>query len=170
MASYYAYGVAEVRAFVGREVGPGAWRAVNQHDVDRFADVTHDRQWIHVDPAAASTSPSGGTVIHGNFILSLVMPLFADLLEISGFDTVVNYGFDRVRFPAPAPTGGRLRVTARVTSFDEVDDGEHQMRATFTVYSDLAQKPVCVADGLLRYLEAADAAAAASVAEEGVES
>jgi acyl dehydratase len=153
--SYYAYGAHELREFVGRELGPGDWHHVSQRDVDDFATVTGDRQWIHVDPVAAASSPFGTTIVHGYFTLSLVVPLFAELLGISGFDRIVNYGLDRVRFPAPAPSDSRVRLVACITAFDEVGDGQHQMRVSFTVQCDKAEKPVCVADGLFRYVEAA---------------
>lgn len=152
---YYAHGAHEVRGFVGRDLGPGDWHHVTQRDVEDFAGVTGDRQWIHVDPLAAASSPFGTTIIHSYFTLSLVVPLFAELLDITGFDRIVNYGLDRVRFPAPAPADSRVRLVACVTAFDELGGGQHQMRVSFTVQCDRADKPVCVADGLFRYVEAA---------------
>lgn len=133
---------------VGVELGPTAWIEVSQERIDAFAAATDDPQWIHVDPErAASESPFGGTIAHGFLTLSLCVPMLDELLPPGGRMTV-NYGANRVRFPAAVPSGSRVRGRFRVVSVEEVPLGE---RATIeaTVECESVDKPVCVAELLV---------------------
>ena len=116
-----------------------------------FASVTEDRQPIHIDPELAARGPFGSTVAHGFLTLSLLVHLWNAVTRIDGFKVVVNYGVDRVRFPAPVPVGSRLRARFRVTDVEDVPGGV-QARVEATVERDGGAKPVCVAVLLLRYL------------------
>src|SRR3954453_10330528 len=113
-------GIDELRGLVGETVGPSDWREVTQQDVDDFARITGDDQWIHVDvERARNESPFGGTVAHGNLTLALIDGFRKDLIQSEGFALGVNYGWNKVRFPAPVPSGSRVRARAEVVSVDE---------------------------------------------------
>jgi acyl dehydratase len=142
-------GLEEVRAHVGQELGVSRWHEVTQEDIDRFADVTGDHQWIHVDVDRARQTPWGGTIAHGYFTLSLA-PMFSyELFALEGFAFAINYGLNRVRFPAPMPVGGRVRMRARLVSADEIPGGA-QLVTELTFECDGGEKPVCVAESLGR--------------------
>jgi acyl dehydratase len=139
-------------AAVGRELGPGPWRVIDQARIDRFAAVSEDRQWLHTDPArAARESPFGATVAHGLLTLSLVPTMLMELVAVEEANAVVNYGFNRVRFPAPVLAGSSLRLRFRVAEVREVATGV-QVRFDLTVENDRQDKPACVAELLFRYL------------------
>jgi acyl dehydratase len=129
---------------VGTELGPTSWIEIPQSRIDAFAAATEDPQWIHVDPERAADGPFGTTIAHGFLTLSLCVPMLYELLPPSGH-TVVNYGVDRVRFPAAVPSGSRVRGRLRVVS---VEEGAHGRRAKIetTVECDGVDKPVCVAE------------------------
>jgi acyl dehydratase len=131
----------------GARLGPTRWLDVPQERIDAFADATEDRQSIHVDPEVAAAGPFGTTVAHGFLTLSLVVPLLYDVAPPNGL-TFVNYGVDRVRFPAPLPAGSRIRATFEVLA---VEDAPGQRRATLaaTVEREGGEKPVCVAQLVL---------------------
>ena len=133
----------------GGTLGPSRWLEVTQERIDAFADATEDHQSIHVDPEHAAHGPFGTTIAHGLLTLSLVIPLWNDVFQHDG--TSVNYGFDRVRFPAPVPGGSRIRANFRVESVDDVDGGL-QAKIVATVERDGGDKPVCVAELILRLL------------------
>src|SRR5215212_9847582 len=117
MALATVNGIDELRAMVGETVGPSDWREVSQATVDTFAEVSGDDQWIHVDgERAKSESPFGGTVAHGNLTLSMIDGFRRDVLASSGFKLGVNYGWNKVRFPAPVPTGSNIRAGVKVDS------------------------------------------------------
>jgi acyl dehydratase len=142
-------GLDEVRAQVGQELGVSRWHEVTQEDVDRFADVTGDHQWIHVDVERARETPFGGTIAHGYFTLALA-PMFSyELFSLEGFAFGVNYGLNRVRFPAPMPVGERVRMRARLISVDEIPGGA-QLATELTFEREGSEKPVCVAESLAR--------------------
>lgn len=145
-------GQAGLEALVGRTLDPTPWLTVTQERIDRFAHCTDDHQWIHVDPARASESPFGATVAHGYLTLSLLPHFFLQSVQIEGFRLTVNYGIDRVRFPAPVPTGSRIRA---VFAFERVDpvDGGAQATLGATVEREGSVKPVCVAVILFRFYE-----------------
>lgn len=122
----------ELKAAVGEQLGYSAWLEVDQKRIDLFADATGDHQWIHVDPEKAAAGPFGTTIAHGYLTLSL-LPLFGpQLITVEGVRMGVNYGTNKVRFPAPVPVGSRLRATAKITGVDEVPGGV-QVSVGFTV-------------------------------------
>lgn len=140
-----------LRAAVGLELGPGPWHELGQERIDRFAAVTGDRQWIHVDPERARTaSPFGGTVAHGFLTLSLLSAMVMELLEVKEAGSVVNYGFNRVRFPAPVLAGSRLRLRLKVAEVGDLPGGV-QATLDVTLENDRQEKPACVAELLFRY-------------------
>ena len=142
-------GLDEVKAYTGKELGVSEWHLVTQELIDRFAEVTGDDQWIHVDPERAKDSPFGGTIAHGYYTLSL-MPRFSyDMFTFNGFAFGVNYGLNRVRFPAPLPVGEKVRMRAKLVSVDEIPGGA-QIVTEMTFERDGGDKPVCVAESLSR--------------------
>jgi acyl dehydratase len=153
VAQVTADGIDDLKSLVGREIGPTEWREVTQDDIDAFARLSGDDQWIHVDvERAKNESPFGTTVAHGNLTLSLIDGLRRDLIESRGFKLGVNYGWNKVRFPAPVPAGARVRAKAEVTDVDEVGGGWYQVVTKFTVELDGSEKPVCVAESVGRAL------------------
>ena len=146
-----ATGIEELKALAGSDLGATAWREITQGRVDTFADATDDHQWIHVDAERARTGPFGTTIAHGYLTLSLIIPLFGELLEIRGTSMSVNYGLDKVRFPSPVPVGGRIRLRGTVDSVDEVAGNGVQMALTFQIEVEGSAKPACVAQALLRH-------------------
>jgi acyl dehydratase len=146
-------GIEELRGLVGQTIGPSAWREVTQDLIDRFADISRDHQWIHVDVERAKTqSPFGTTVAHGNLTLSMIDGFRTSLMESSGFRMGVNYGWNKVRFPAPVPSGSRIRASIEVLSVDEIGGGWHQVVQRWTVEVEGAEKPACVAESVSRLL------------------
>jgi len=142
-----------LRDLVGSELGPTSWLDVPQVRIDAFAAATDDPQWIHVDPErAARESPFGTTVAHGFLTLSLCVPMLYEVLPLVG-STAINYGVDRVRFPAPLPAGGRIRGRFVVASVEDVPGGEQAVLAA-TVEREGSEKPVCVAELVVRLLSA----------------
>ncbi len=134
----------------GLELGPSEWRDVRQERVNLFADATDDHQWIHVDPERAAAGPFGGTIAHGYLTLSLVVPITYELLPVEDASLAVNYGLNRVRFPAPVPVGSRIRARLRVAELVEFDGGVQPTLAV-TVEREGGDKPVCVAEVVFRY-------------------
>ena len=155
MAVAEANGIDGIKALIGKEIGPGEWREVRQEDIDAFADLSGDHQWIHTDvERAQKESPFGTTVAHGNLTLSLIDGFRLDLISSTGFALGVNYGWNKVRFPAPVPAGSRVRAKAEVASVEEVGGGWWQVVTRFTVEVEGSDKPCCVADSVGRALEA----------------
>ncbi len=153
MALVTANGIEGLQDLLGQEVGPSEWREVTQDLIDTFAEVSGDDQWIHVDVERAKTeSPFGTTIAHGNLTLSLIDGLRKQLIESEGFALGVNYGWNKVRFPAPVPSGSRVRARAEVISIDEVGGGWYQVVTKFTVEIEGAEKPACVAESVGRAL------------------
>jgi acyl dehydratase len=153
MAMKTVNGVEELQSLIGETVGPSDWREVTQDDVNRFAELSGDDQWIHVDvERAKSESPFGTTIAHGNLTLSLIDGFRLDLIQSTGFKLGVNYGWNKVRFPAPVPIPSKLRASASVVSVDEIGDGWWQIVTRFTVEVEGGEKPVCVADSVGRAL------------------
>ncbi|MFF3410044.1 MaoC family dehydratase [Streptomyces sp. NPDC002742] len=142
--------VDELRGAVGEQLGYTDWVEIEQKRIDLFAEATGDHQWIHVDPEKAATGPFGTTIAHGYLTLSL-LPLFGpQLISVEGVKMGVNYGTNKVRFPAPVPVGSRLRATATITAVDDVPGGV-QVSVAFTVEREGGDKPVCVAESVSRY-------------------
>ena len=146
-------GIEDVRALKDEIVGPSAWREVTQEMVDQFAELTGDHQWIHVDVERAKReSPFGTTIAHGNLTLSMIDGMRRDLNDWSGFKLGVNYGWNKVRFPAPVPVGSRLRCFAQIVEVEDLGGGWHQVVTRLTVEIEGGEKPVCVADSVGRVL------------------
>ena len=129
---------------VGVELGPTSWIDVTQQRIDAFAAATDDPQWIHIDSVRAAEGPFGTTIAHGFLTLSLCVPMLYELLPPAQ-GLVVNYGVNRVRFPAPVPSGGRIRGRFRVAAVERTDAGERATIAA-TVECEGAEKPVCAAE------------------------
>jgi acyl dehydratase len=153
VASVQVEGIEGLKGLLGKQVGPSDWREVTQEDIDTFADLTGDHQWIHVDVERAKTeSPFGTTVAHGNLTLALIDGMRLELLSSTGFKLGVNYGWNRVRFPAPVPAGSKIRTIAEVTEVEEAGGGWWQIVTRFTVEVEGSDKPACVADSVGRAL------------------
>src|SRR5215212_4115898 len=132
MATIEVQGVEGMQSVLGQEIGPSEWRTVTQEDIDTFAELSGDDQWIHVDvERAKSESPFGTTIAHGNLTLSMIDGFRLDLIQSTGFKLGVNYGWNKVRFPAPVPIPSRLRANASVVSVDEIGEGWWQIVTRF---------------------------------------
>ena len=142
-------GIDELKAHIGHELGVSEWYEVTQETIDQFAEVTGDHQWIHVDVEKAKQTPFGGTIAHGLFTLSLGPRFSYEILDLQGFAFGVNYGYDKVRFPAPLPVGSNVRMRATLTKVDDVPGGV-QFTITQTYEREGETKPVCVAESLAR--------------------
>jgi acyl dehydratase len=155
MAQITVNGIEETKNLIGQEVGPGEWREVTQQDIDDFARLSGDDQWIHVDVERAKTeSPFGTTIAHGNLTLSMIDGFRMDLIESTGYKLGVNYGWNKVRFPAPVLVGSKVRAKAEILSVDDVGGGWYQVVTKFTVEAEGNEKPVCVAESVGRALPA----------------
>lgn len=153
MAMKTVEGAEGLEALIGETIGPGEWRDVTQEDVNAFAELSGDDQWIHVDVERAKTdSPFGTTIAHGNLTLSMIDGFRLELIESTGFKLGVNYGWDKVRFPAPVPIPSRLRASASVVSVEDKGDGWWHIVTRFTVEVEGGEKPACVGDSVGRAL------------------
>ena len=142
-------GIDELKGLVGQDLGNSEWLEISQERVNTFADATDDHQWIHVDVEKAKAGPFGGPIAHGYLTLSLVIPLFGELLKVDGVKMGVNYGLEKVRFPHPVPVGSKIRLNAKVVSVEDVPGGT-QSTFDFTVEIDGVAKPACVARTVYR--------------------
>jgi acyl dehydratase len=142
-------GLDELKKAEGDDLGISGWHEVTQTAVDAFADVTGDRQWIHVDPARAKQTPFGGTIAHGYYTLSLAPMLSEQVLGLEGFAFGVNYGLDKVRFPAPLPVGSKVRMRAKLADVATIPGGA-QIKLELTFEREGDDRPVCVAESLAR--------------------
>jgi acyl dehydratase len=142
-------GLEELKEAEGQVLGTSDWHEVTQADVDAFADVTGDHQWIHVDVERAKETPFGGTIAHGYFTLSLIPLLSRQVFGMEGFTFALNYGLNRVRFPSPMPVGGKVRCTVKVAEVQEIPGGAQTMME-MTLEREGGEKPVCVAETLAR--------------------
>jgi acyl dehydratase len=146
-------GIEEVRGLVGQTIGPSDWREVTQEDINTFADLSGDDQWIHVDVERARTeSPFGTTIAHGNLTLAMIDGFRPELFESTGFKLGVNYGWNKIRFPAPVPVASRIRASVVTESVDDVGNGWHQIVYKWTVEVEGSEKPACVAESVVRLL------------------
>ncbi len=142
--------IAELPSLKGQELGTSQWIEVTQERVNTFANATDDHQWIHLDvERAKKESPFGGPVAHGLLTLSLLIPMWSQVLTVTDATTVVNYGLNRVRFPSPVPVGGRIRLTATLTDVAEVTGGL-QLTVSAVIELEGGDKPVCVAEPIFR--------------------
>jgi acyl dehydratase len=146
-----ANGLDELKALAGADLGHTGWLEITQDRVNAFADATSDHQWIHVDTERAAAGPFGGTIAHGYLTLSLVVHLLAELLEVRGVSMEINYGLNKVRFPAPVPVGSKVRLAAQVGAVE--DAGVNAVQAVLDFTMDLAgsEKPGCAAQAVFRY-------------------
>ena len=142
-------GLDELKKAEGEELGVSDWHEVSQKDIDAFADATGDHQWIHVDPERAKDTPFGGTIAHGYYTLSLMPKFTYEMFSFDGFAFGLNYGLNKVRFPAPLPVGSKVRMRATLSAVDEIPGGI-QITTTGTFEVEGGEKPVCVAESLAR--------------------
>ena len=145
-------GLEELKAAEGEELGVSGWHEVSQKDIDAFAEATGDHQWIHVDPERAKDTPFGGTIAHGYYTLSLAPVLTDEVMKMDGFAMAINYGLNKVRFPAPVPVDSRVRMRARLAELEEIAGGA-QMILELTFETEGGEKPVCVAQSVVRVYE-----------------
>jgi acyl dehydratase len=140
----------ELRGHVGQALGTSSWVGVDQARIDAFAAATGDHQWIHVDPQRAKDGPFGGTVAHGYLTLSLLIPMWTELLEVRDVTAKVNYGLGKVRFPAPVPSGSKVRLRASLAELTDITGGA-QLTVDAVIERDGGDKPVCVAQPIFRF-------------------
>ena len=144
-------GLDELTALAGTDLGRTGWVEVTQERVNTFAAGTGDHQWIHVDTGRAAAGPFGGTIAHGYLTLSMIVPLFDELLQVGGVSMGINYGLNKVRFPAPVPVGSKIRLAARLAAVEPAGENVAQVTADFTVEVDGGGKPACVAQAIYRF-------------------
>jgi len=139
-----------MRKAIGEQLGYSEWHTVTQEQISAFADATGDHQWIHVDPVAAAKGPFGTTIAHGYLTLSLIPMLVSQVTRVEGVRMGVNYGLNKVRFPAPVPVGSRVRAGVRLKSVDDIDGGA-QIVNEVTIEREGGDRPSCVAETVARY-------------------
>jgi acyl dehydratase len=144
-------GIDELAAAVGEKLGQSDWHEITQEQVNLFADATGDHQWIHVDPARAASGPFGGTIAHGYLTLSLLPVLVAEIFRVDGVSMGLNYGTNKVRFPAPVPVGSKVRAAAELVELTPIAVGT-QAVVRVTIEMDGGGKPACVADVVWVYV------------------
>ena len=144
--------VAELGAASGENIGPSDWVTIAQHDVDLFAEATGDHQWIHVDPEKAADGPFGGTIAHGYLTLSLLPRFFRQMYEVKGVRLAINYGLNKVRFPAPVPVGANVRACTVLVDVHDLGGGTVQATFFTTLEIQGSSKPACVAESIIRYI------------------
>jgi len=146
-------GLAGLRSKAGMELGVGEWKTLKYEDIVAFADATGDHQWIHVDRERCKReSPYGAPIAHGYFTLSRIAGMFFELVEIKGFAAVLNYGLNKVRFPAPLKEGARYRLVAKMGQLKELEGGGVEGTMSCTVEIEGESKPACAAESVFRYL------------------
>ena len=141
----------ELKAAVGTNLGYSDWTTIDQERIDTFADATGDHQWIHVDPARAKNGPFGTTIAHGYLTLSITNLFLPELLRVPAAKMGVNYGANKVRFPAPVPVGSRIRMGCEILEVTDITDGV-QVVTRNTVEIDGSDKPACVVEAVSRFL------------------
>jgi acyl dehydratase len=146
-----ANGLDELKALAGVDLGQTGWLEITQQRIDTFADATGDHQWIHVDRDKAAAGPFGTTIAHGYLTLSLVIPLLGELMEVKGVSMGINYGLNKVRFPAPVPVGARIRLAARAGAIEDAGVNAVQVVVDLTIEIEGSEKPACAAQALYRY-------------------
>ncbi len=142
---------AELLGAIGKSLGESEWLTIEQDRIDKFADATGDHQWIHVDPERAKDGPFGACIAHGYLTQSLVNHFLPQIVEVRGISMGVNYGADRVRFPAPVPVGSKVRGSAKLLAVEETKDGGFQATIRVTVEIEGGDRPGCVIDTISRY-------------------
>ena len=139
----------DLLTLTGTELGTSGWVEITQSQVNQFAEATGDHQWIHVDPQRAKTGPFGGTIAHGYLTLALAPRFIDEVLHIDAYDAVLNYGLNKVRFPAPVPVGSKIRLTATLVDVEDVKGGL-QLTVAGVIEREGSDKPVCVLESLSR--------------------
>ncbi len=145
---------ADLQGAVGQHLGYSDWLEITQERIDKFADATGDHQWIHVDPERAKTGPFGATIAHGYLTLSLVSMFLPQIVDVRGIRMGINYGTDKVRFPAPVPCGSRVRAGGELIKLEDVKDGV-QATIRVTVEIEGSARPACVVETISRYYPSA---------------
>ncbi|HUC35761.1 MAG TPA: MaoC family dehydratase [Acidimicrobiales bacterium] len=144
------HGIDEFKKFAGQHLGHSSWHLVDQAQVNLFADATGDHQWIHVDPDRAAGGPFGGTIAHGYLTLSLVPGLLQEVFRVENMTFGVNYGCNRVRFPAPLKVGSKVRLGAAIAEVEDIEGGA-QVVLDVTIEVEGVEKPSCAAQVVYRY-------------------
>jgi acyl dehydratase len=144
----------ELKESVGKQLGVSEWLEIDQARIDTFADATGDHQWIHVDPERAKDGAFGSTIPHGYLTLSLVNKFLPEIIDVRGISMGVNYGSDRLRFPAPVPVGARIRGSAELIKVEDVKGNAVQSTVRVTVEIEGSDRPACIIDTISRYLPA----------------
>ncbi|BBX98804.1 MaoC family dehydratase [Mycobacterium lacus] len=144
--------VADLAGAVGETIGQSDWVTITQDAVNLFADATGDHQWIHVDPERAAAGPFGKTIAHGYMTLSLLPRLQQQMYAVKGIKLAINYGLNKVRFPAPVPVGSRVRARSSLVGVEDLGNGAVQATVSTTVEIEGSAKPACVAEGIVRYI------------------
>jgi acyl dehydratase len=143
--------VAELTDLIGKPLGYSSWREITQDQINTFADATDDHQWIHVDAERAASGPFGTPIAHGFLTLSLLVPMWSEILHFDGVRLGINYGLNKVRFVSPVPVGSKIRTGATLVSVETVADGSLQIVVDFVIEREGADKPCCIAQGLYRF-------------------
>jgi acyl dehydratase len=143
-------GIPALKDHVGQHLGYSDWVTVTQDQVNQFADATGDHQWIHIDPERAAKGPFGGPIAHGYLTLSLAPMLLEQIFRVGGISMGVNYGLNKLRFPAPVPVGSKVRLGATLADAEEISGGA-QVTIDMVIEVEGAPKPSCVAQGIFRY-------------------
>ena len=154
MAATTFDGPVQLLESVGRDLGASEWLAVDQARIDLFADATGDHQWIHVDPERAKDGPFGSTIAHGYLTLSLVNLFLPQIVEVLNISMGVNYGAEKLRFPAPVPVGSRIRGRGELVAAEEVKGGAIQATIRVTVEIEGGERPALVVDTISRFMPA----------------
>lgn len=144
--------IEELAACQGEVIGSSEWVTITQDAVNLFADATGDHQWIHVDPERAASGPFGTTIAHGYMTLAMLPRLMAQISRLDGVKLAINYGSNKVRFPAPVPVGSKIRAETTVVDVADVGGGAHQVTYSTTVAIEGSAKPACVAESVVRYV------------------
>ena len=145
---------AELVDAVGATFGPTEWLEIDQQRINTFADATGDHQWIHVDEARAAEGPYGATIAHGYLTVSLANFFLPKLLEVRGISMGVNYGVDKIRFPAPVPVGSKIRATGELAQVEQTKDGGFQSKVVVTIEIEGGERPACIVETISRYYAA----------------
>ncbi|MFJ8826678.1 MaoC family dehydratase [Streptomyces sp. NPDC102467] len=144
-------GLDDLEKLAGSDLGTSRWIEITQDQINTFADATGDHQWIHVDPEKAAAGPFGAPIAHGYLTLSLFIPLFTELLDVQGVTTKVNYGLNKVRFPAPVKVGARIRLVGKLSAVERVAGGGVQITVDGTIEIEGGAKPAAVLQSLSRF-------------------
>lgn len=146
--------LAELEAYRGDPLGTSSWFHIGQERINTFADATDDHQWIHVDPERAKAeSRFGGPIAHGYLTLSLIIPMWEEVLTVRSVSTAVNYGLNKVRFPTPVPAGARVRLNATLADYEPLSGGGVQITVDGTIELENSDRPACVVQTVYRMFE-----------------